>query len=147
WSTSRARSRDRWSPPSRYSHRPARRDHQCAAHAACPAHVLHKEVLAKRFREHLGSQAGDEIGRPTGWIGHDDAYGPVRVVGVMRGVRAGKQRDTYEQGNKISTSHCSIGHSITSSARASSIGGLAVNLRVRCWSATYVAETSPGHEG
>src|SRR5262249_1104363 len=37
-------------------------------------------------------------------------------------------------------------HSIPSSARASSVGGLAVIFRLRCWSATYVAETSPGHE-
>jgi uncharacterized protein YcfJ len=65
----------------------------------------------------LGSQAGNEIGRPTGWIGHDDAYGPVGVVGAVSGVRAGNERDTYDQGDKISTSHCNTGHSITSSAR------------------------------
>jgi hypothetical protein len=66
-----------------------------------------------RFREHLGNQAGDEIGRPTGWIGHDDAYGPVRVVGVVSRPRAGNERDSCEQGNKISTSHCNTGHSIS----------------------------------
>jgi hypothetical protein len=35
----------------------------------------------------------------------------------MRGVRAGKQRDTDEQGNETSTAHRNTGHSITSSAR------------------------------
>jgi hypothetical protein len=35
----------------------------------------------------------------------------------MRRVRAGKQRDTDEQGNDTSTAHRNTGHSITSSAR------------------------------
>src|SRR5262249_27731319 len=46
-------------------------------------------------------------------IGHDDAYGPVRVVGAVSRIRAGDERDTYQQGNKISTSHGNTGHAIS----------------------------------
>ena len=38
----------------------------------------------------------------------------------MRRVRAGHERDTYEQGNETSTAHRNIGHSITSARVAGS---------------------------
>jgi hypothetical protein len=63
---------------------------------------------------------------------------------AMRLLRAGYNRSSRPPHRRAAIASF---HSIISSARASSVGGLAVIFRLRCWSATYVAETSPGHEG
>jgi hypothetical protein len=106
-------------PPTAAKPNAARRSRVCglATNSAIRrASSLNKEILAKRFREHLRSQASNQIGRPAGRIGHDDADRAVGVVGRSSRTSAGKQRDAGKRRNKISTSHCGKDHSITSSA-------------------------------
>ena len=82
-------------------------------------------LILRFYPERVETKRGSPL-KAFGWpcLGHDDAYRPVRVVGVVSRARAGKQGDTYEQGNKISTPHCNTGHSITSSASASNVLGM-----------------------
>src|SRR5262245_35385656 len=100
--------------------------------AARSGRVFDDHGLPERTPHPLGEDARQRVGRPTCREGHDDRDRPPRI-----GLGAGREwprRRTPEQGDELAPLH-----SITSSARASSVAGtvmpsaLAVFILMTSW--------------
>jgi hypothetical protein len=101
----------------------------------CPGPVFDDELLAEPLGQPLTDQARGDVGGAAGGKTDDQAHRPRRIVLRSRQPRYGRQRGSARcQTEKISTGKFHLNlppashHSITSSARASSVVGISNNL-------------------
>src|SRR5262249_51873850 len=101
--------------------------------------VLDDELLAEPFRQQLACQSANYVSCAAGWPADDQPHGPRRIGLRPRNARhrreRGSARGQMQKLPSVGKFHLNLPsrHSITSSARASSVGGISRPSILAVW--------------